>query len=383
MSAATIDEARELGASWPDIKNDFAKGYFKIADGAFTTNDGRRYEVKGGAPQQVEDAMDEDSCKYAKLAGIKRSMGTPPPGSQSAGPAVKREKAAEAESVPRRLDFGGDVVDSPSANREASSSSSKDGNSEVLNAIGKLTASMAALTTTVNDLAAKAVSKEDLSTLRAEVVKETKVCISEAVDPLKTEILDVRARLDKVEKSPGAAPLGSQSAYDKLASAFDPARRRVSFLGMPQEWDASKRVEALNTFMAAQPPQFRTTDIGNLYQGPHNDRKLKAVSYVEFGSDDVAREFLKTLPQGVGNVKLDGGKTVSAKPGISKVNAARNYALRKAEEMLKADPGSAGKGVTADLKERVVKVGAHVAFAQLQKELGGTFAGGFAHLKLP
>ncbi len=74
---------------------------------------------------------------------------------------------------------------------------------------------------------------------------------------------------------------------------------------------------------------------------------------------------------------------MSAKPGITKVNAARNYAMRKAEEMLKADPKSAGKGVDASMKDRAIKVGGAIAFSQGKKELGGTFSEPFVHLTLP
>ena len=59
----------------------------------------------------------------------------------------------------------------------------------------------------------------------------------------------------------------------------------------------------------------------------------------------------------------------------------RDWALNKAEELLKAE---AGKGtVKVDRKERKVKVNGAVAFKQEKEEARGSFQESFAHLALP
>ena len=59
----------------------------------------------------------------------------------------------------------------------------------------------------------------------------------------------------------------------------------------------------------------------------------------------------------------------------------RDWALNKAEELLKAE---AGEGtVEVDRKERKVKVNGAVAFEQEKEEARGSFQESFAHLALP
>ena len=43
-------------------------------------------------------------------------------------------------------------------------------------------------------------TKDDLATFRSEIKNEIKVAVSEAVDPVKDELIDIQARLTQVEK---------------------------------------------------------------------------------------------------------------------------------------------------------------------------------------
>ena len=70
------------------------------------------------------------------------------------------------------------------------------------------------------------------------------------------------------------------------------------------------------------------------------------------------------------------------KPGLSKVNARRNYSLRAAEEKIKADGKASNAKVEVKMKDRKVLVNGEEAFVQSKDELGGCFVGAFAHLAL-
>ena len=69
------------------------------------------------------------------------------------------------------------------------------------------------------------------------------------------------------------------------------------------------------------------------------------------------------------------------KTALSKINRQRNYAIRKAEEMIKER--APGKEVKADQKQRIVTLGGSTVFEQTSGELGGTFRGTVSSLRLP
>ena len=77
------------------------------------------------------------------------------------------------------------------------------------------------------------------------------------------------------------------------------------------------------------------------------------------------------------------GATIAVKPALTKLNAARNYACRKAEELIRAVPGTDKRKVEFKSKERKIQVDGADAFEQGRDEPGGTFVGEFAHLCLP
>ena len=125
--------------------------------------------------------------------------------------------------------------------------------------------------------------------------------------------------------------------------------------------------------------EFKPVTYVNQYRGPYNERKLGVVSFVEFGDQDTVKEFVKTVEDS--NVQVTaGGKNLLVKAARTQKASSRNWALRKAEEMLRNN--SDGADVKVEWKERVVKVGEDVAFKQ-EKDNLGTFKGTFASLVLP
>ena len=127
-------------------------------------------------------------------------------------------------------------------------------------------------------------------------------------------------------------------------------------------------------------PHIRFSDIGNFMKGPRGSRVITPAAYAQLGSSDARDAALKLLGA---SATLTTGEQVKVKAAISKVNSHRNWALRKAEELVKASNSAAGKRVELSFKERVVKVDNAVAFEQSPEDLGGTFKGAFSSLRLP
>ena len=101
------------------------------------------------------------------------------------------------------------------------------------------------------------------------------------------------------------------------------------------------------------------------------------MSYVEFLSSHDAAAFLnaaKTKQMKVAS------KIILIKPAKSRVNLSRDWALRKAGELVKSHSGRDAK---IDFKGRTVSVGDVVVFEQTASELEGTFKGEFSRLRLP
>ena len=117
----------------------------------------------------------------------------------------------------------------------------------------------------------------------------------------------------------------------------------------------------------------------NLYKGPYNNKKLGTVSFVEFGDSYTASEFVKAFEASSLTVQAQ-GKQLLVKRARTQKNSARNWVLRKAEELVKAVPGVSG--VKLEWKERAVKVGSEDAYKQGKEDLG-SFVGNFTNLKLP
>ena len=184
-----------------------------------------------------------------------------------------------------------------------------------------------------------------------------------------------------METRPAAA--ASQSTMDRdmqqLVNSLDPALRRVAFVGMPASMSPTNRIKELED-AAQRFPGFRHLDVGNFFKGPRNNREIAPVSYIEFGSPDVRDSALKAMGT---EFTLSTGEKVKLKKAKTKVGTQRDYALRKASDMLKADAATNGKSISIEWKDWAVKVERDEVFKQEKTELGGTFSGVFAHLQLP
>ena len=79
-----------------------------------------------------------------------------------------------------------------------------------------------------------------------------------------------------------------------------------------------------------------------------------------------------------------GGEEVTIKKAVTEQAMQRNSALRRAADVLKADPRAVGKTAKIEWsKERGVTIDKIFVFQQSSSDLAGQFVGEFSDLRLP
>ena len=223
-----------------------------------------------------------------------------------------------------------------------------------------LLAQMAALNAKLDNLA----TKDDLTQLRTDLEHTVQDQVKVAVEPVQAEVRALATRLTKVEQGKPAT----------TRDPTDPAPKRADFVGLTGS--VEERLAAMQEYCKKYPTHSPVA-VGNYYKGSRDQRVLKNSGYAEFADSDAAREFLK---QAKGSTHLRGA-SVSVRPGKSKLNAQRDWALHKARELLEA--AAPQKKVELVRNSRSVTVDSVVAFKQEKNEAGGTFCGNYGHLALP
>lgn len=253
--------------------------------------------------------------------------------------------------------------------KPSENNSSSTGNDPVLAALTKLTAEIANMRlegATKADVA-KMASKDDLIGLQSSILSQTQGLIQDAVDPLKSDICDMKSRVSKIE---AAAAHGTSSSHPsssslspnikQLIDGLDPAHRRISLSGFPEKMTARERSGHIDKFFFSIPGFSHVVTTGIIFKRPKNDRKPTKFSFVEFSTTDTVREAL-TLVKNT-NVSVDGA-TITIKNALTKIDGVRNYSLREAEKMAK-DRVSTGKDtITMDWKTRCVNHGTTAIFS--------------------
>ena len=146
--------------------------------------------------------------------------------------------------------------------------------------------------------------------------------------------------------------------------------------------NAEQRIEEMEKIMAKF-LSHKYLYVDNVMKGPKNDLILSNRGIVEFISESAAKHFINAVGKGSKH-KLTSGAEITLKNDVTKLNRARNWAITKAEELLKADPLCRGKEIKTNMgNNREVKVDGKAAFIQASSELRGTFLTPFLHLKLP
>ena len=258
----------------------------------------------------------------------------------------------------------------------------------ILDAIG-------ALSTKMDGMALKT----DLQEMKSEIGKEIKVTVAEAVDPLKSELHELKCELQEVKgrvsilEQPGTSSTDAQPATSpssvalKKANAIinqlDPAKKQVALVGFPDNDDANARIKRIEEFMRVSFPQERFAAVDNYYAGPYGNRKLTKAAYVEFWSIDSATAFLNTV-KGSRSSKLSiRGADITVKAARPKIGGKRHYSLRKAEELVKSHETAKNKEIKIIWKDRIVEVDGIAVFTQGKDEIGGSFLPPYADLRLP
>ena len=230
----------------------------------------------------------------------------------------------------------------------------------------------------------KVAMKTDLDEMGSKLASDTKVLVAEAVDPIKSEVYDLKQRVTTLEAGgppdPKPSTQTSPPQLQKLVNSLDPAKKRVAFLGWPDTFSADARIKHIEALLSQHAPAMRVIDIDNIYQGPYGQRTLTKGAYAEFPSPDSARRALNLLKDAKKEV---GDTTISIKPARTKINSQRNYSLKKAEELIKSSPDSQGKQVSISWDTRAVTVNQADAFTQSKGDNGGTFLAPYDQLSLP
>ena len=186
--------------------------------------------------------------------------------------------------------------------------------------------------------------------------------------PIRADLTALTTRVSTLENN-------TSSTVD---DRHDPARKKVSFIGFPDNVAAADRLNEIEKFVQ-QFPAYKAVSFSNKYRGPHNDLKLSNVGFVEFADKNTATAFLRDAKD-ANKLKITVvGKEVSVKPALTKLQESRNWAIKKAEELIKA----ASPGVSVVREKGTLKVQDSAVFSQPKGDPRGIFSGAFAHLTLP
>ena len=145
-------------------------------------------------------------------------------------------------------------------------------------------------------------------------------------------------------------------------------------------------MDALKRFAQANFPEINYVNIETVMNGPWKERKATGTVIMDFFSRDARDAALKMAE---GKKVLDGDVALELKIERARTRAqrARNWALRKAEELAKIEAqrrGIPGAGrIDFTMPVRKVYVGEELAFEQQRVDLRGSFMEAFNACILP
>ena len=162
----------------------------------------------------------------------------------------------------------------------------------------------------------------------------------------------------------------------QMLQQFDTANKQIVLSNFASSTTSADRLRIIDEVMSNF-EIFSEYKSGHIFTGPRNQRQLSKFSYIEFPSSDAASQFLQTAKNSSHLKIRDCGLRV--KQALTSVNRKRNWALRRAEEILKANTHTSTK---IDWKERIVNCKDQIAFKQSRYDLTGNFIEEFASLSL-
>ena len=245
----------------------------------------------------------------------------------------------------------------------------------------------------VNEIRATAVTREALRSFAdlqsAEFrtfVKAENAPIHSAISRLAADVSHLAKdsaeqfdRIQRLERHIDDASVSGSSASKRGPDPNDIALQQVAFVGFPQASSVKQRLDAMNKFMKDNFPEIsvRHTDLDMDKNG-----KQTVHGFVELASKKHARCVTDAVKSR--GLKVQGYNDVVVKPGLTKIDKARNWALREAERLIRADPKFNGQSIKANKRDnRGVYVNDKPAFVQRERYAkGGEFIGEFSHLRL-
>ena len=108
--------------------------------------------------------------------------------------------------------------------------------------------------------------------------------------------------------------------------------KQVTFKGFDSKTSAEERVNLIDSFLKSR--SLKADFIDHFYTGPKNAQVLTAVSFAQFPSESHASHSLRVLGGKKAEVQLSDTVKVVVKKGVTMINRRRNWALRKAFEIL-------------------------------------------------
>ena len=214
-------------------------------------------------------------------------------------------------------------------------------------------------------------TRREMTLIHQAQMREVTTMIDAKTKPLVEQHVALEKRVTKLERAKSMDP-------------NDPSRKRIVFLGMPQE-SAEARVDGVERWLSQNFPKARVLDIGNEYKGAYksNGRTITSVSYAEFSSMDVRNQIMTAVKARSLKCEIN-GKEVTVKSAMSRTALRRNGVLKAASRVISADPKAASKEVkVVYVGSRGVTVDGNVAFSQPPGDEDGSFQGEFSHLALP
>ena len=227
------------------------------------------------------------------------------------------------------------------------------------------------------------VTREQFEKYQAEYSTHVVSTVEQAVTPIRNEVVELRSRLESLEKSSK-----TRRAASVKPRSQDPAWKQLAFKKIPAKVTADERLEKIEAWMKQKFPRIHLKDCFNIRTGPFpkdpkQNRALAPVVIVEFGNADVRREVLNEIK--AKNLKCQvGGADLDIKGALTEEALSRNSALRRAEKVLKDHADHANKAIKIEFTgNRGVTVDGVYAFEQDKVELEGKFVAPYADLVLP
>ena len=326
--ARSVADATKHGATRDDLQNDYKKGFLKMTG---KTPQGK-IRRKGQSPFQQLDGMEEE-----------------------AGDDEGDEDDGRHPTIKRELDFDPD----PRQDR-------------LIAAIDKLTQK-------VDNLAFTSATKKDLQ----DFVHHTEQYVAEKLKPVTDEISELRQRIGKMETTGPARAAASPelSRVMERLNKLDPALKSITAIGF-DVMDLQDRTRTLRNFMNEHFKDIKFTTVDTIMKGPYNDRKATKVSYIEFPSRHDVDVVLRGIESKGLSLTDSSGTPLRFARAKTHVQLPRNYALKKAKDLVEKHAAAKNKAVSINWKNRAVEVDGKDVFTQDKNDTAGKFMQPFMVINL-